>query len=116
MVVAAFFYGFFSLVSGFMKSSEPYQLALARVRASPAVVEALGTPIAEGFFVMGNLHVSGPAGQAQFEIPLRAPKGRATIYVAARKSAGVWRMELLVVQLEASRQRIDLLEKQPPPR
>lgn len=108
LVVAGFFYGFFSFVIGVMKSSDAYQLAVARAQASPAVIAALGTPITEGFFVSGNIHVTPTAGQAQLEIPLRGPRGAATLFVAAQKSAGTWHFEHLVVQPENSRARIDL--------
>lgn len=115
MAAGLFFYGFFSLVSSVMKNSEVHQLALARVQASPAVAAALGTPITEGFLVKGNIHVSGPSGQAQLEIPIQGPKDSATIYVAAEKSKGEWHFEYLVVQPAHSKTRLDLLETKPAP-
>ncbi len=108
LLIAAFFYGFFSLVIGAVKSSDPYQLAVARATAAPAVQNALGTPVTVGFFVSGNIHVSGPVGQAQLEIPLAGPKGAATLYVTAQKSDGIWRFDSLVAQLRGSPVRLDL--------
>ena len=37
-----------------MKSTDVYKAALARAQAHPSVIEALGSPIKEGFLVSGN--------------------------------------------------------------
>ena len=61
----ALFTGFVALivtiVFGMMKSSDVYKDALAMARAEPAVEMALGTPIEEGLFVVGNINISGSA-------------------------------------------------------
>ncbi|MDB6169527.1 MAG: Fungal protein of unknown function [Verrucomicrobia bacterium] len=115
LLLAAVIAAFFSFLMGLLKSSEPYQQALARVRSSPAVIAALGTPIEEKFFVRGNIHVSATAGQAQFEIPVKGPKGAATIALAANRAGRLWKFEFLVVQLEPSGGSINLLEPPPKP-
>ena len=116
LAAAAFLYGFVCLVTGVMKTSDAYQLALARAQESPAVMAALGTPITEGFLMKGNIHVSGPSGQAQLEIPIRGPKGGATIYVAAEKTKGVWHFEYLIVQTNGDEKRFDLSDPPAPRR
>ena len=98
----------FSVFVGAMKSSEAYTGALARTRAAPVVVAALGTPIEAGFFVTGTIHVSGPTGLAELEIPVHGPKGRATIYVEAAKRTGEWHFDHLIVQVERTGERLDL--------
>ena len=69
-VVAGFVLLVISLVFGMIKSSEAYKLALQRAQASPAASAALGTPIREGWFTLGNIEVNGPTGQANLQIPL----------------------------------------------
>jgi hypothetical protein len=108
VALAGFFYGFFSLIIGVTKSSDAYQLAVVRAKASPTVIAALGTPITEGFFVSGNIHVTPTAGQAQLEIPLSGPKDTATLYVTAQMTAGVWHFDYLVVRTNRAKIRIDL--------
>ncbi len=98
-----------SLVFGVMKSSDAYVLALARAKASPAVIERLGVPIKEGFFAGGNINVNGPSGEAELSIPISGPKGSATIFLEARKSAGQWSFGKLLVEVKGSNERIDLL-------
>jgi len=105
----------FTVIVGFIKSSDAYVGALARAKASPAVVAALGFPLAEGWLVTGNIHVSGPTGLAELAIPVSGPKGKATIYVEATKHLGEWQFDHLIVQLEITRERIDLARPPPKP-
>ena len=81
----------------------------------PAVIEALGSPIKEGFFVSGNTNVNGAAGEANLAIPIFGPKGRGTIYAKAAKSLGRWSYSDLVVEIHPTRNRIDLLKGAAPP-
>jgi hypothetical protein len=99
-----------ALVFGTMKSSDAYQQAVAAARTSPAVEKALGTPLEEGYFTTGSIQVSGPAGNAQLAIPITGPKAQGTLYVEALKSAGQWRFSTFVLEVEPTRQRINLLE------
>src|SRR5208337_3689705 len=109
LLLAGFLVLIVSLVFGVMKSSDVYKQALARAKASPAVLDALGTPIKEGYFTTGNISVSGPSGDAEIAIPLSGPKGNGTIYLEARKSTGEWSFSKLVVEIETSNKRIGLL-------
>ncbi len=115
-LAAAFVAVLLLFVSSVMKSSDAYQQAVARARSHPAVVEALGTPVEEGFLASGNVSVNGPSGHADLAIPLSGPKGRATLYLVARKSAGEWSFATLVLELKPSRRRLDLLAEPERPR
>lgn len=99
-----------TIVFGVMKSSDVYKEALARAEASPAVAEALGTPIKAGYFTSGNINVNGPSGNADLSIPISGPKGKGTIYVEAGKSADRWSFSLLEVEIAGTQERIDLLQ------
>lgn len=104
-----------SMVFGMIKSSDAYKLALERAQASPAATAALGTPIQEGWFTMGNIEVNGPMGEANLQIPISGPKSEGDLFVEARKSAGTWTFQTLEVQVDAGGQRIDLLDEEPRP-
>ena len=97
-----------------MKSTDVYKDALARAKEHPAVIEALGSPITEGFLVSGNTNVDGASGEANLSIPITGPKGNGTIYVAARKSLGQWNYSGLVVEIAKTHQRINLLQSPTP--
>ena len=97
-----------------MKSTDVYKDALARAKADPAVIETLGSPITERFLVSENTNVNGASGEANLSIPISGPNGKGTIYVAAKKSLGRWNYSGLTVEIEKTRQRIDLLGSSTP--
>jgi hypothetical protein len=102
------------IVFSAIKSTDVYKDALARAQAHPSVIEALGSPIKEGFLVSGNTNVNGAAGKANLSIPIGGPNGKGTIYVAATKSLGRWNYTGLVVEIAKTHQRIDLLQNPTP--
>jgi hypothetical protein len=102
------------IVFSAMKSSDVYKDALARAKANSAVIEALGSPIKEGFLMSGNTDVNGASGESNLAIPISGPKGKGTIYVSARKSLGEWNYSGLVVEIRQTHQRIDLLQGRVP--
>ncbi len=106
---AAFIFGILALVFGAMKSSGPYQHAMARAQADPAVTAALGTPIQAGWGVQGNFSSNGPDGEANLAIPLDGPKADGTLFVVAKKHAGEWRYETLAVNVDGG-ERIVLVD------
>jgi hypothetical protein len=102
--------GFVAAIMGFIKSSDAYTGALARARSAPAVIDAIGTPIKDAYFVSGNVSVNGTTGAADFAIPVSGPKGGASIFVQASKRLGAWHFDHMIVQVNATQQRIDLSE------
>jgi hypothetical protein len=111
ILVAAFVGSIVVIVFSAMKSSDVYREALARAKAAPAVVEALGSPIKDGMFVSGSTNVNGASGEANLAIPISGPKGEGTLYVAATKSVGVWNFSSLVLEVKQTKRRIDLLHE-----
>ena len=108
----AIFAGFIALIMclvfGMMKSSDAYKDGLAKAKAHPSVQKTIGTPIKEGVFISGNINVNGSSGQADLSIPISGPDGKATIYLAAAKSAGQWSFSTLIVQIKESDQSISV--------
>lgn len=102
------------IVFSAMKSTDVYTNALARARANPAVIEALGSPIKDGFLMSGNTNVNRASGESNLSIPISGPKGKGTIYVSAQKSLGEWNYSGLVVEIRQTHQRIDLLQGRVP--
>ena len=102
------------IVFSAMKSTDVYKEALARAKANPAVIEALGSPIKDGFLVSGNSNVNGASGESNLAIPISGPKGKGTIYVSATKSLGRWVYSGLVVEVSGTHKRIDLLQTAAP--
>jgi Cytochrome oxidase complex assembly protein 1 len=109
-LVAVFVFVILSIVAGAMKSSDAYKAALAKAKADPRVVNALGSPIKDGFFAGGNINVSGTSGRADMNVPISGPKGKGTIYFVATKFAGEWTFSKLIVEIRNTGERIDLDE------
>jgi hypothetical protein len=97
-----------ALIFGMIKSSDPYRDGLARAQGNAAVVAALGAPVKPGFLVSGSLSETGASGHAELAIPISGPKGDGTVYVTSVKSAGQWTYVNLVVEVSATKERIDL--------
>ncbi|WP_216909296.1 cytochrome c oxidase assembly factor Coa1 family protein [Synechococcus sp. CCY 0621] len=107
--VAGFIALIVGLVFGLIKSSTPYQQALAKAQKDPVVISRLGTPINGGLLVSGSVNLSGGTGQANLAIPLQGSRGSGTLYVEARQSAGTWTYSTLTVQPDGSGEPISLL-------
>jgi len=97
-----------TLVFSAMKSSDAYKIPVATAKADERVIAAIGSPVEAGLFVSGSIHVSGPSGGAELAIPISGSKGKATLYVTGNKSAGAWNFSNLVVEVTATRERINL--------
>src|SRR5258708_796757 len=108
LAIAVFVGGIVMVAAGAMKSSDAYKEGLARAKASPAVTEALGSPIEAGFFTSGKVDVSGPSGTAQLSIPISGPKGKGTVFVEGTKSVD-WSYTRLEVVVDGTGEKIDLL-------
>ena len=108
-IIGGFIFAVFMLVSRLMHSSGSYQQAMARVRQDSALIAALGTPIEDGFWMTGKVTENGETGTADLKVPLSGPKGGAVLYVRATKSAGVWTYSHLQVEIDSTKQQINLL-------
>ena len=72
--------------------------------------------LSSDMFVTGHTEESGGAGNAQLSASISGPKASAKLYVEARKIAGQWHYDAMIVQLENGKQ-VDLQQAQalPPP-
>lgn len=115
LLILLFVGGVLSLVFGMMKTSEPYQHAVAVATADPRVSAGLGVPVTPGWYASGNINVSGSSGSADLSVPLNGKLRHGTVYVVAKKSAGVWRYQTLEVAIDGQPGRINLLNGPPQP-
>jgi hypothetical protein len=103
-----------TFVFGLLKSSEPYQHAVAVASSNPDVVRELGAPIAPGWYVSGSINVSENSGDANLAIPLNGTLRHGTVYVVAKKIDGVWKYTSLKTLVEGHEAPIELLPLPPP--
>ena len=88
--------------SSALKSSEPYQMALERVRTNRDVIELLGEPVEEaGWMPTGNFsyHTNNgvASGRASFNFSVSGPKGTAHVHAEAICRNGKWSFRVLRV-------------------
>jgi len=110
LLFAGFIAALLIVVEGAIKKSDAYTQALAQARSNPLVIEKFGRPLQPGWFISGNIQVSGPSGNADISIPISGPKAKGTIYAVAKKSAGKWYFDKLEVESEGEQNRINLLQ------
>jgi hypothetical protein len=92
---------FWWLVSS-LKSSEPYQVAVERVRANPQVIQQLGEPVeVTSWMPSGNFSYNvdngAGSGKADFHFTVAGPKGAAHVHAAAVCRNSKWRFRVLDV-------------------
>jgi hypothetical protein len=107
--------GFWMLFVG-PKSSEPYQMALLKVKQDPTVIERLGEPLTDAFAV-SNQSISVNAdgsGAAHFEFTISGPKGPAKVQTEATRADGIWTTDKLRVVFDIG-DEIDLAQPAAPP-
>jgi hypothetical protein len=114
LLLALFVGGLLTFVFGLLKSSEPYQHAVAVASSNPDVVRELGTPIVPGWYLSGNINVSGSSGDANLAIPLNGSLHRGTVYAIAKKNDGAWTYTELKMLVEGQESPIELLQTPPP--
>jgi hypothetical protein len=103
-----FFFLIYGAVTGSIKSSDAYAEGMARARANPEVVAALGEPIESGFLISGSINVNGSSGNVDVSIPISGPKGSGTLYVVGTRTAGRWQYSRMEAEVPGRASRIDL--------
>jgi hypothetical protein len=115
----ALFGGTFGGVFYLLKSSEAYQLAVAKLQANTVAVSALGAPISPGM-PSGKLSTEGTSGHAELNFSVTGTKATGRLMVEALKKDGVWSLKTLRLKIDGRDDVIDLLkdsrvEMQAPP-
>jgi hypothetical protein len=105
-MLCAFVGGIYFLVTSMMRSSEPYQQAVAIAQQDPRVAAAMGAPLKEGWFITGNINISNSSGRANLNIPLSGSISDGSLRLAASKSEGVWTFSHLSLRVKKSGEEI----------
>jgi hypothetical protein len=112
VLLGTFVGALFEVIEYSFQQSDVYTYSVAQARTNPLVVGKIGQPLDVGWFATGNINISGPSGNADLAIPISGPRGTGTIYVVAKKSAGLWHYETLQVEVAGESPRIDLLPQE----
>jgi hypothetical protein len=98
-----------TMIFSMLRNAEPCQEAVRRAEGNTVVVDALGTPIKQGWVVRGSIVMQNNDGQANLEVPIWGPKGRGTVHVVASRRGGVWFYSEMDVAIEGRTEHVNLL-------
>ncbi|MBF4483989.1 cytochrome c oxidase assembly factor Coa1 family protein [Flavobacterium sp. CSZ] len=105
--IASIFFG----VTSMMTNSDAYKGAMTEVQKNKLVIEKLGTPIEDDGMTSGSINTTNnDSGNCNLQIPIKGPKGKATLFVVAEKK-GTWKYSGMTVFVKATKEEIDLLKK-----
>lgn len=96
------------VVFGAIKSSDVYTEAVKRATEDAQVKQVLGEPVEPGYLPRGDIKINNDSGSANLIIPLSGPRGSATLYAEATKTAGRWNYSRLEVVPATGGPGIDL--------
>tara|TARA_R110002020_G_scaffold303939_2_gene519556 strand:- start:207723 stop:208178 length:456 start_codon:yes stop_codon:yes gene_type:complete len=99
-------FGFVSEVKKGTGADDAFEIA----RVNKRVQTELGEPIEKDGFGSYNVSINNGHKTAEAKIPIRGPKGEATLYVKTSGSDDDKTYEILEVQVEDTGERIDIRE------
>ena len=91
-----------------VEHSAAYEIAVAKLEASPIATNILGGPIATGT-PFGNISFNGVSGKAELNFSATGPKAAGVVFVEAIKKNGVWSITRLALKLNDGGAVIDLV-------
>lgn len=111
LIFVLFIAGIFFGVTSMMTNSDAYKGAMTQVQHNKLVIEKLGTPIESDGMTSGSINTTNnDSGNCNLQIPIKGPKGKATLFIIAEKR-GTWKYSEMTVFIKATKEKIDLLKK-----
>lgn len=106
LFIASLFFG----VTSLMTNSDAYKRAMTEAQKNKQVIEKLGSPIEDDGMTSGSINTSNDSGNCDLQIPIKGPKGKATLFIVAEKK-GTWKYSEMTVLIKTTNEEIDLLKK-----
>lgn len=106
LFIASIFFG----VTSMMTNSDAYKGAMTEAQKNNQVIEKLGSPIEDDGMTSGSINTTNDSGNCDLQIPIKGPKGKATLFVVAQKK-GTWKYSEMTVLIKNTNEEIDLLKK-----
>jgi len=97
-------------LTGVFKDSVPYSVGMDILKKNELVIKALGKPIEPNGVFQGNIRYSNKDGNADLKVPVKGPKGEATLLIIAVMNNNVWTYHTMQVSISDTNKKIDLLE------
>jgi len=97
-------------LTGFFKDYVSYEVGMENLIKNELVIEVLGEPIEANGMFQGNIRYKDEEGNADIKVPVKGPKGEATLLIIAVMNDDVWTYNTMEVTISDSNKKIDLLE------
>lgn len=97
-------------VSEALTGSEPYEYAVEQATTNELVIDALGDPVETNGIMSGEFTFNNGKGRADFNVPLKGPKGEGKVYIVGAKENEEWTFTELYVLTQDSEEHINLLD------
>lgn len=110
VVFALLFGAMVSKVTDMFKDSVPYSVSMETLQKNELVINKLGEPIEPNGMFQGNINYENDEGTADLKIPVKGPKGEATLLVIAEKTGDTWTYQTMNVSFKDSNETINLIE------
>lgn len=110
ILMVAFAGSLFFGISSMMTDSQAYKDSMEAVSTNQEVIAILGEPIETNGMHGGNFSYKNGVSSAEFSIPIKGPKGEATIFVIGSGKDENWTYETMEVHIDRTNEIIDLLE------
>lgn len=107
-------FGLGALIFGVTKmisESTPAQYAIEQASQNEQVIQLIGTPIEQKGITSGSINFKNNSGDADLQIPIQGPNGKAVIFVVGERFDDEWTYSRLLVRVIGSGEQINLLEK-----
>jgi hypothetical protein len=92
-------------LGGSERGTEPYRVAMEKIRANTEIRDKLGVPITDAWRAGGTIEDQRPL---LFDIA--GPKGKAKVELRARCMQGKWELNILEVKVDGSHKKLNLLQ------
>ena len=101
----------FGFAFNVLRDSEAAQAALRESQASTTLIEEIGEPMKMGWFLEGGVNVDAAnnSGDADILVPIKGPKGTASVHAIGIREGGVWTMQEMTATVEGTGNTVDLL-------
>ncbi|UTN06580.1 cytochrome c oxidase assembly factor 1 family protein [Flavobacterium bizetiae] len=110
LIFVLFIVSIFFGVTSMMTNSDAYKGAMTEAQKNKLVIEKLGSPIEDDGMTSGSINTSNDSGNCDLQIPIKGPKGKATLFIVAEKK-GIWKYSEMTVLIKNTNEEIDLLKK-----
>ncbi len=110
-LLSAFGVAVFGFAFNVLRDSEAAQAALRESQASTVLIEEIGEPMKMGWFLEGgvNVDVANNSGDADILVPIKGPKGTASVHAIGIREGGVWIIQEMTATVEGTGNTVDLL-------